>query len=58
MIAENVVMTTDYEGNKYYVPVDKLNEFDEWCESEPDSEFEHATLYEGELFVVNIVRKV
>ena len=58
MIAKNVVMTTDNEGNKYYVPVDKLNEFDAWCDSEPDGDtFENGTLYEGELFVVDIIRK-
>ena len=58
MIAKNVVMTTDNEGNKYYVPVDKLNDFSDWCDSEPDGDsFEHGTPYEGELFVVNIISK-
>jgi hypothetical protein len=59
VIAENVVMTTDHEGNNYYIPVDRLADFSKWCESEPDGEeFEGGTLFEGELFVVNIVKKL
>ena len=59
MIAKNVVITTDYEGNKYYIPEDKLNEFSDWCESEPDgNEFKHGTLFEGEVFVVDIIKKI
>ncbi len=59
MIAKNVVITTDYEGNKYYIPEDKLQDFSDWCESEPDgNEFEHGTLFEGEIFVVDIIEKI
>ena len=59
MIAENVVITTDYEGNNYYIPVGVLDEFLEWCESEPDgSTFEKGTPFEDEQFVVNIIKKI
>ncbi|WP_201556282.1 hypothetical protein [Psychrobacter sp. 72-O-c] len=59
MIAKNVVITTDNEGNNYYVAVDRLNDFSDWCDSEPDGdEFEHGTLFEGELFVVDIIKKL
>lgn len=58
MIAENVVITTDHEGNNHIVPVDKLKEFSDWCDSAPDDEFEHSTTFDGQLFVVNILREL
>lgn len=58
MIAENVVITTDHEGNNHYVPFDKLKEFNDWCDSDPDDEFEHSTTFDGQLFVVNIIRQL
>lgn len=58
MIAENVVLTTDNDGHNYYVDVDRIAEFGEWCDSEPDEDFEHGTRFDGECFVVNIIRKL
>lgn len=59
MIAKNVVITTDNEGNNYYIPENKLSEFLDWCDSEPDgNEFEHGTQFDGELFVVDIIKNI
>lgn len=59
MIAKNVVITTDNEGNNYYVPENKFSDFSDWCESEPDgNEFEHGTLFEDDVFVVDIIKKI
>lgn len=57
-IAKNVIITTDCEGNNYYVPTEHYEEFWKWCESEPDGDiFEKGTLFEGDVFVVDIVAK-
>jgi|GEM_PF-3261799 len=57
-IAKNVIITTDCEGNNYYIPVEHYEEFLAWCEREPDGGvFEKGTLFEGEVFIVDIIKK-
>ena len=52
-------MTTDNEGNNYYIPADKLSDFAEWCDSEPDGDdYEHGTPFDGQIFVIDIIRKL
>lgn len=59
---ENVVFTSDDEGNKYYIPVDKLedwgNLFDYGRDGEEVDIPDWANPVEGELYVVDIKRKV
>jgi len=58
MLAENVVFVSDGEGDKYYIPKEKLNDWQCLLELEdmgcggdiPD----YATLVEGGLYVVDI----
>ena len=58
MIAENVVFVSDGEGDNYYIPKEKLNDWQCLLELEdmgcggdiPD----YATLVEGGLYVVDI----
>lgn len=56
MIAKNVVITTDNEGNNYYIPFDKLTDFADWCDSDPDgSDYPHGVQFDGKLFIVDII---
>ena len=58
MIAEDVVFVSDNDGNSYYIPKDKL---EDWY-LDVDTEYfydsgitpDYATLVEGECFVVDI----
>lgn len=59
----NVVFVSDNEGNNFYIPANKLDGFNDWCERYPDGDpsgnyYEHATLVEGEVYVVDIIDKV
>lgn len=58
-----VVFVSDNEGNNFYVPATKLEGFNDWCERYPDGDpsgdyYEHATLVEGEMYIVDIIDKV
>lgn len=63
MIAKGVVFVQDEDGNKYYIPKDKLEEWDYYIDLEyfvknggdvPD----YAILVEGEEFVYNILERL
>lgn len=59
----SVVFVSDNEGNNFYVPANKLDGFNDWCERYPDGDpsgnyYEHATLVEGEMYVVDIIDKI
>lgn len=58
-----VVFVSDNEGNNFYVPANKLDGFNDWCERYPDGDpsgnyYEHATLVEGDVYIVDIIDKV
>lgn len=63
MIARGVVFVQDEDGNSYYIPKDKLDEWNNYVDLEyfvnnggdvPD----YATLVEGECFVYDIVERL
>lgn len=63
VIAKNVVFVKDEGGNNYYIPKDKLDEWNDYVDEEyftnnggdvPD----YATLVEGEMFIFDIVGKL
>lgn len=63
VIAKGVVFVQDEDGNNYYIPKDKLDEWNYYVDLEyfvndggevPD----YATLVEGEEFVYDIVSKL
>ena len=58
MIAENVIFEKDNSGHNMYIPESKLREFYDWIDSDPDEAFEHGTYFDGETYVVNIIRKL
>ena len=59
MIAKNVVITTDNEGNNYYIPADKIADFSDWCDSEPDgNDYPHGVQFDGKVFIVDIISEV
>ena len=63
MIARGVIFTTDGEGDKYYIPEDKMFIWDEMIERHyGDSDGfdvpKWATLVEGEVYIVDIKEKL
>lgn len=63
VIARGVVFVQDEDGNKYYIPKDKMDEWNYYVDLEyfvknggdvPD----YATLVEGEQFVYDIVERL
>lgn len=63
MIAKGVVFVQDEDGNNYYIPKDKLEEWNNhvdvayFTNSGGDVPY-YATLVEGEMFVFDIVSKL
>lgn len=61
MIAQNVVFTSDNSGHNYYVPVEHLEHWANWCDLDEDNpESWDAPAYavgvEGAMYVVDIVK--
>ena len=60
-IAKAVVFVKDNDGHNYYVPENKVSDFDKWLESE-DAEMgdtpDWATRFDGEQFVVDIISEI
>lgn len=60
-IAKGVVFVADGDGHNYYVPKDKLSDFDKWLESEEAEMGETpdwATGFDGQQFVVDIISEI
>ena len=63
MIAKGVIFVQDEDGNNYYIPKDKLDEWNYYVDLEyfvnnGGDVLEYATLVEGEMFVFDIVSKL
>jgi hypothetical protein len=63
VIASNVIFTDDGEGNKYYIPEDKMFVWDELVNEygRDGEEFDTpvwAVLVEGECYIVDIKEKL
>lgn len=64
MIAKGVIFTTDGNGNRFYIPEDKMFIWDDLVESQYGSDVEDmetpdwATPVEGERYIVDIKEKL
>ena len=59
----NVVFVSDNEGNNFYIPANKIDDFYDWCKRYPSGDpsgdyFKDATLVEGEIYIVDIIDKI
>ena len=63
MIAKNVMFTTDADGNKYYIPEDKMFVWDDLVDAygrdgEDANTPDWAVPVEGERYIVDIKEKL
>ncbi len=62
MLAKNVIFTTDDESHIYYIPKDKISEWEDLFgygrDGEPVCIPDWATSVEGETYVVDIKEKL
>jgi len=63
MITKGVVFVQDEDGNDYYIPKDKIDEWNHYVDLEYFVKSggdvpEYATLVEGECFVYDIIERL